>query len=39
MKIITAVVNNPDFIEIQYWTLKEHFKGEYEYIVFLCFVY
>ena len=34
MKIVTAVVNNPDFIEIQYWTLKEHFKGEYEYIVF-----
>tara|TARA_X000000950_G_scaffold268946_1_gene347046 strand:- start:1178 stop:2047 length:870 start_codon:yes stop_codon:yes gene_type:complete len=34
MKVITSVVNNPDFIEMQYWTLKEHFKGEYEYIVF-----
>jgi len=22
MKIITAVVNNPEFIEIQYYTLK-----------------
>ena len=34
MKIITAVVNNPTFIEIQYFTLKKYFKGEYEYIVF-----
>jgi len=34
MKIITAVVNNVDFIEIQYHTLKKYFKGEYEFIVF-----
>ncbi len=34
MKIITAVVNNPDFIEIQYHTLKKYFQGEYEFIVF-----
>ena len=34
MKIVTAVVNNPDFIEIQYHTLKKFFKGPYEFIVF-----
>ncbi len=34
MKIVTAVVNNPGFIEIQYYTLKKYFKGEYEFIVF-----
>ena len=34
MKIVTAVVNNVDFIEIQYNTLKKYFKGDYEYIVF-----
>jgi hypothetical protein len=34
MKIITAVVNNPTFIEIQYYTLKKYFQGEYEFIVF-----
>jgi hypothetical protein len=34
MKIVTAVVNNPEFIEIQYYTLKKYFKGEYEFIVF-----
>ena len=34
MKIITSVVNNPDFIEIQYYTFKKFFKGEYEFIVF-----
>lgn len=34
MKIVTAVVNNPDFIEIQYHTLKKYFKGDYEFIVF-----
>lgn len=34
MKIITAVVNNPIFIEIQYYTLKKYFKGQYEFIVF-----
>uniref|UniRef100_A0A6C0B830 Nucleotide-diphospho-sugar transferase domain-containing protein n=1 Tax=viral metagenome TaxID=1070528 RepID=A0A6C0B830_9ZZZZ len=34
MKIITAVVNNPGFIEIQHHTLKKYFKGDYEFIVF-----
>ena len=34
MKIITAVVNNPIFIEIQYHSLKKYFKGHYEFIVF-----
>jgi hypothetical protein len=34
MKIITSVVNNPVFIEIQYYTLQKYFKGEYEFIVF-----
>ena len=34
MKIVTAVVNNPLFIEIQYYTLKKYFQGEYEFIVF-----
>jgi hypothetical protein len=34
MKIITAVVNNPIFIEIQYYTLKKYFQGEYDFIVF-----
>jgi len=34
MKVITAVVNNPIFIEIQYYTLKKYFKGDYEFIVF-----
>jgi len=34
MKIITSVVNNPIFIEIQYYTLKKYFKGEFEFIVF-----
>lgn len=34
MKIVTAVVNNPTFIEIQYNILKKFFKGEYEFIVF-----
>lgn len=34
MKIVTAVVNNPTFIEIQYHTLKKYFKGDYEFIVF-----
>ncbi len=34
MKVITAVVNNPIFIEIQYYTLKKYFQGEYEFIVF-----
>ncbi len=33
MKIITAVVNNPTFIEIQYNTLKKFFQGDYEFIV------
>ena len=38
MKIVTAVVNNPIFIEIQYHTLKKFLKGTstegYEFIVF-----
>jgi len=34
MKIITAVVNNPIFIEIQYYTLEKYFQGDYEFIVF-----
>ena len=34
MKVVTAVVNNPDFIEMQYYTLKKYFKGDYEFIVF-----
>lgn len=34
MKIVTAVVNNPIFIEIQFLTLKKYCKGEYEFIVF-----
>jgi hypothetical protein len=34
MKILTSVVNNTGFIELQYHTLKKHFKGDYEFIVF-----
>jgi len=34
MKIITAVVNNPLYIVIQYYTLKKFFQHEYEFIVF-----
>ena len=34
MKIVTAVVNNPIFIEIQYYTLKKYMKCDYEFIVF-----
>jgi len=34
MKILTAVVNNPIFIEIQYYTFKKFIKGQYEFIVF-----
>jgi hypothetical protein len=34
MKVITAVVNNPIFIEIQHATLKQFMKCEYEFIVF-----
>ena len=34
LKIVTSVVNNPIFIEIQYYTLKKYFQGEYEFIVF-----
>lgn len=34
MKILTAVVNNPIFIEIQFYTLQKYFKGDYEFIVF-----
>jgi hypothetical protein len=34
MKVITAVINNPIFIEMQYYTLKKHMKCDYEFIVF-----
>lgn len=34
MKVVTPVVNNPDFIYLQYYTLKKYFKGDYEFIVF-----
>lgn len=34
MKVITAVVNNPIFIEIQYYTLKKYLKNDFEYIIF-----
>jgi hypothetical protein len=34
MKVLTAVVNNPIFIEIQYYTLKKYMKTDYEFIVF-----
>jgi len=34
MKVISCVVNNPTFIEIQYKTLKKYLKNEFEYIVF-----
>jgi hypothetical protein len=34
MKILTSVVNNPIFIEIQFYTLQKYVKGTYEFIVF-----
>lgn len=34
MKVITAVVNNPKFIELQYHSLKQYMPCDYEYIVF-----
>ena len=34
MKVITAVVNNPDFIKIQQFTLKKYMKSPQEFIVF-----
>lgn len=34
MKVVTAVVNNPFFIEIQYYTLQKYLKCDYEFIVF-----
>jgi len=34
MKVVTAVVNNPIFIQIQYYTLQKYMKCEYEFIVF-----
>jgi hypothetical protein len=34
MKILTAVVNNPSFIKIQYYTLQQYMKHDYEFIVF-----
>ena len=34
MKVITCVINNPIFIEIQYKTLKKYLKNDFEFIVF-----
>lgn len=35
MKVVSAVVNNPIFIQIQFYTLQKYFKGsEYEFIIF-----
>ena len=34
LRIVTAVVNSIEFIEIQYYTLKKYVKGDYEFIVF-----
>jgi hypothetical protein len=34
MKILTSVVNNPDFIEIQHLTFKKFINCPYEFIVF-----
>lgn len=34
MKVVTAVTNNTDFIEIQYYTLKKYLKNDFEFIVF-----
>jgi len=34
LKIITAVVNNPLFIEIQYLSLQKYLKNSFEFIVF-----
>jgi len=34
MKVITPVVNNPVFIEIQYLTLKKYLKNDFEFIIF-----
>ncbi len=34
MKVITSVVNNPIFIQIQHYTLKKYLKCDYEFIVF-----
>jgi hypothetical protein len=34
MKIISSVVNNPIFIEIQLKTLTKYFQGDFEFIIF-----
>lgn len=34
MKIITSVVNNYIYIELQYHTINKYFQGDFEYIVF-----
>ena len=34
LEIVTVVVNNPKFIELQYKTLKHFVKGEYKFTVF-----
>jgi len=34
LHIVTSVINNPLFIEIQYWTFKHFIKGDYKFVVF-----
>jgi hypothetical protein len=34
MKVVSIVVNNPLFIEMQYYTLKKFMKCDYEFIIF-----
>lgn len=34
MKVVTSVVNNPLFIQIQFHTLRRYLKNDYEFIVF-----
>lgn len=34
MKVVSIVVNNPLFIEMQYYTLKKFMKSDYEFIIF-----
>lgn len=35
MKFVVIVHNRPDFIKLQYDTLKKHIKGKFEYIVWI----
>ena len=34
MKIITLAKNRPDFIKIQYESIKKHIKGDFEFVVY-----